>query len=402
MLRKLSLIAMLIIVPLQFVLGQKKELAQARDNLKAGKSLVETEASMRKLLTDSANRGNEKIWLTLFEAVKKQYEAVNEKMYLKQSADTSQFFGTTYRMFGVLEGLDSIDAKPDSNGKVKLKFRKRNAEYLDSFRRNLFNGGLFHMARKEYQKAFDMFAAYVDCASQPLFAVYKYGATDRLLARAAFYALYNGYKQHNAEEVMRYAPVAQTDTAKLDMTCQYMAEIYKAQNDTVKYLDVLHTGFAKYPRSDYFFPHLFDFYFKNGDIEQASTVCDDAIKADSLNTITLFAKSTIFLTLKQYDKCIGMCEKIIALDSNHPDVYLNAGLAYFNQAVAIETSRKYSRDKRSLLVDLYRKALPYMEKYRKLAPNAQDKWAMPLYTIYLNLNMGKEFDEIDSLIRAHG
>ena len=24
---------------------------------------------------------------------------------------------------------------------------------------------------------------------------------------------------------------------------------------------------------------------------------------------------------------------------------------------------------------------------------------MPLYTIYLNLNMGKEFDEIDALLR---
>lgn len=36
-----------------------------------------------------------------------------------------------------------------------------------------------------------------------------------------------------------------------------------------------------------------------------------------------------------------------------------------------------------------------MERYRKLAPNEKDKWVPILYTIYLNLNMGKEFDEID-------
>ena len=46
----------------------------------------------------------------------------------------------------------------------------------------------------------------------------------------------------------------------------------------------------------------------------------------------------------------------------------------------------------------YKKALPYLEKYREMMPDNQDHWALPLYTIYLNLNMGKEFDEIDKLI----
>ena len=47
---------------------------------------------------------------------------------------------------------------------------------------------------------------------------------------------------------------------------------------------------------------------------------------------------------------------------------------------------------------LYRKALPYMERYRKLAPQAKNKWGPALYRIYLMLNMGKEFDEIDALL----
>jgi hypothetical protein len=29
------------------------------------------------------------------------------------------------------------------------------------------------------------------------------------------------------------------------------------------------------------------------------------------------------------------------------------------------------------------------------------KWSAPLYTIYFNLNMGKEFDEIDKLRNEH-
>ena len=30
-------------------------------------------------------------------------------------------------------------------------------------------------------------------------------------------------------------------------------------------------------------------------------------------------------------------------------------------------------------------------------PESKEKWLSPLYTIYLNLNMGKEFDAIDKI-----
>ena len=59
--------------------AQKKEIAAARDQVKEGKDLNKAQASMEKLLKDSANLGNKKIWVTLFDAVRKQYEQGNEK-----------------------------------------------------------------------------------------------------------------------------------------------------------------------------------------------------------------------------------------------------------------------------------------------------------------------------------
>ena len=44
-------------------------------------------------------------------------------------------------------------------------------------------------------------------------------------------------------------------------------------------------------------------------------------------------------------------------------------------------------------------ALPYMERYRKLAPDAQSKWAMPLYTIYLNKAVTAVLDKGSEIIR---
>lgn len=396
---KLFFIAIFLFLNLS-VNAQKKEIAQARDNVKAGKQLVEAETSMRKLLSDSTNRNNEKIRLILFDAIRKQYESVNEKMYLKQVADTALLFATTWRMFNVLEGIDTIDALPDKGGRVKLKYRKRHSEYLNSLRANLYNGGLFQMQKKNNKIAYDYFSAYLDCAVQPLFVAYNYSNTDKRLPLAAFYAVYNGYMTGCAEKTLRYADIAMKDTSKLNLIYQYMAETYMNRKDTTKYVEVLQEAFERFPRSDFFFSHLFDYWFKRGCAKNAKGICEEALMVDSLNKKALLAKSTVLLSLRQYKECIAISDEVISLDNKCFGAYLNAGIAYFNQAVELDKARDYSREKRKRMIELYRQSLPYMQACRSLAPTEQAKWAMPLYTIYLNLNMGTEFEEMDNLLKG--
>ena len=42
-----------------------------------------------------------------------------------------------------------------------------------------------------------------------------------------------------------------------------------------------------------------------------------------------------------------------------------------------------------------------MEKVRELSPDAINRWGNPLYRIYLNLNMGSKFEEMDHLLEKH-
>ena len=74
--------------------------------------------------------------------------------------------------------------------------------------------------------------------------------------------------------------------------------------------------------------------------------------------------------------------------------FYNAGTACMNIALRMD-SRKHKKQIRKM----YEKALPYMETYRQLAPDETQKWGEALYRIYFNLNMGKQFDEIDRLLR---
>lgn len=400
MFKRIIFAILLALISFAHVDAQKKEMAQAKAAIKAGKP-TDAEASMRALLADSANRCNDKIWLVLFDAVKKQYEAVNEQMYLKQSTDTAKLFDAAKRMFCVLEGLDSVDALPDKKGKVELKYRRKHAEYLDPYRKNLFNGGSFFLNKQDYKKAFELFSTYIDCAKEPLFGGFNYAANDKRLAPAAFYAVYSGFKDANPAATLRYSDIAQRDTAHLMLTLQYVAETYRQEADSAHYVATLEKGFTANPASEYFFPHLFDYHFQRGDTCKALSLCDRSLATAPGSRVALLAKSTVLLATERYAGCVDICDSLIATDENIADAYLNAGLAYFNQAVKIDREVKHTREQRKTMLALYRNSLKYMQPYRKLAPSHKELWAMPLYTIYLNLNMGKEFEEMDALIKAN-
>ena len=49
----------------------------------------------------------------------------------------------------------------------------------------------------------------------------------------------------------------------------------------------------------------------------------------------------------------------------------------------------------------YKNALRYMEDYRKLEPDNIQMWGLALYDIYLELNMGSKFEEMERLLRRN-
>lgn len=377
--------------------AQKKQLSQAREYIKAKKDMDKAETLMRDLLKDSVNRDNHRVWSVLVGALVAQYEQGNEQLYLKQKYDTAALFNVTKRLFEAMEGLDSVEMKPDRKGRVELRSREKNSAFLDAIRPNLFYGGTYFVNKKDYGQALAFFETYMGCASQPLLGAYDYAATDKRMPMAAYWAMYSGTKLGDADAVLRHATLARKDTTRLDFILQYMTEAYKLKGDRERYVETLKEGFERYPLFPFFFPRLIEYYQDNDDLDSAMAVADRALAADSADVFFLYAKSTVLLNSGRYEECAETCEKVIEKNDTLAGAYYNAGLAYFNRAVELDKVRQPSRAKRKQLMEYYRKSLPYMEKYRLLAPDQKEKWLSPLYTIYLNLNMGKEFDEIDKI-----
>lgn len=379
--------------------AQKKEIQTAKDQVKAGKNLDQAAASMKKLLADSANRTNRKIWTIYFDAVRKQYEQGNEKLYLKQKYDTAQLFNYTRQLFEVAFQYDSVETAPDKKGRRDFEFRKGHSDYLAHIRSNLYNGGIWFLNKKKYPDAYKFFDCYIECASQPMFKQYNYGVKDNHLPTAAYYAVYSGYKMKDPKATLHHSYEALKDTVHYNYMLQYLAETYMLEKDTARYVASLKEGFKRVPTFPYFFPRLVEYYVVRNQLDSAMTVVNEALTVVPDSDVYLAAKSNLLLEQGKLQECIEVSKKVIEVNQKLGDPYYNAGICYFNLAVEQDKNSHNSRKVKEQVEANYKKALPYLVKYREMEPKEQGKWAFPLYTIYLNLNMGKEFDEIDKVMK---
>ena len=390
------------------VTAQKKQMMQARDQIKEGKNLDKAENAMRTLLKDSANRTNIKIWLILTDALKAQYAQANEKLYLQQKQDTASLFQLTRRLFDDMNKLDTLDARPNKKGRVVPVYRERNSVFLNTLRPNLYQAGVYYAKKKQYEEAYRFFNQYILCSNQPLFSNIQSEQLHRLMPQAAYGIMLCGNRLLQPEMVLRYATIAQEDTSRLDRIWQYMAEAYLQQDKTTAYADILRKGVKKYPTHPYFFPRLIAYEQQRGREDEAKKVVDYALAIDSTNVIFRLAKTSVLLNLGRYDECAFLGKGIISENDSIADAYYYVGLAYFNKAIMLEKQLMFSGKPyqqrlkaKKTIAALYEKSRPYLERYRQLAPDMMRKWSAPLYTIYFKLNMGKEFDEIDKLRNEH-
>ena len=381
--------------------AQKKELSEAKTYIKSGKNLDKAETLLRKVIAMPEQAVKVDNHVLLADVMRKQYEQSNEKLYLRQLSDTAKIFPLLIRMFQTYETLDSVDALPDKKGRVDIRYRKKNGEYLNTFRPNLFQGTIFSMRQKKYQEALNCVDAYMECHRQPLFAQFNYAETDTLRFKAAYWGVMAARQLCNYDAIARYEDMAQQYEQRAPHVVSVLYEAYLQKGDTAKAVGFLRRGFSKYSEHPFFFPRLVDYYSSRNQIDTVKAIVDRALELEPGNQFYRMARNTVQLNMGEYDNCIILGDSLLHTNDKMSVAYLNVGSAYFNKALLREKQGKESKKKRKEVNAFYEKAMPYLEKFRQLRPKSQERWAPMLYTIYLNLNQGEKFDEIDNLIKSH-
>lgn len=322
----------------------------------------------------------------------------NRTAYLKQKYDTAAFFSTTLSMFLHLMRCDSVDAIPNAKGVVKRKYESEVNSLMKKHRQNLFNGGIFQMRKKAYPVAFDYMDAYIRSNKNP---------KDTIIPRLSYWATICAYNAKKPEQTRRYinTAIAWADSAQKAALQEYKARTYVWENDEKNWLKELNVGVKLYPEHDYFFLNLLDWYNTNRKYDQGLALADSLLDVHHEKPLFWYAKSLLSLGKEDYQHCIQFSDSCIKRDKNYADAYFNKGLSYCNLALIAQQDAcndlkdpKCIEDRR-VIQSLYQAARPCMEKVRQLQPENSARWASPLYRIYLNLNMGKEFDEIDAVLK---
>lgn len=376
----------------------RKVLEQAKNNIKKGSNLENSEKQIRQLLKDSINQDDIQLRVTLCEVIAKQYANGNEKLFLKEKYDTAALFNTAQRMFIGYNELDSIDVARSKRSRGALKYRKTNAALLKPFHINLYSGGVFYLNHQKYKEAWSIIDTYLSSYDWPLFSTDKLKEDSLMMSHAAYISLISGYLCGDFQKALKYEDLVLTYSPKHESVLECLSEIYYEKENMEQYEKYLRLGLQTYPTSTYFFSYLVEYYNNNGMSQKAISLVDNLTEKDSTNILFLKVKQSLLLNEGKYDECIKLGDRIITLNDSVPDVYYNVGLAVYNQALLIEADNSLKlREKKFRMNTLYKKCLPYIEKYRLMKPEDKDKWRPILYTIYLNLNMGKEFDEIVNL-----
>lgn len=322
----------------------------------------------------------------------------NRKAYLKQPYDTAAFFSHLLRMYEDLRLCDSVDSRPGADGRVRRAYAGKASSLRLKHRRNLYNGSQYFLRKADYASAYTALDFYSDYARE--------ARRGDVPPKVPYWAAVCGFMTNRPDRTLKYMARAMDagDADTRPVLQEYKVRSYELLKNDSAWLASIKEGVAEFPEHDYFFVHLADYYYNKRMWAEGRALADTLIALDGGKALHWYAKSKVELAAGEYERCAACSDSVIARDSTFADAYYNKGISFLNLAVIaqervpVAVGDAKGRAEREKVKGLYQAARPCMEAVRRLEPDNKDRWASPLYRIYLHLNLGKEFDEIDRLM----
>lgn len=395
-----TLLLSFIMMLLPMVCGAQKALKPVKQALK-DKNYKEAVTQIAKLRTDSTYRMNTKLCLYGIEANRALNDAQNMKVYLKQSYDTLAFFSTTYNIVKEAVLLDSIENENMKNGDGKPREQKIVSEMLRLYYPNLNAAARFFYKKRNYQETLRYLRYCIDLPHSQVGAHSKLSTTHDV-SNAVLY-LSSAYALKNYPEVHRYENVALCDTASRAAIMKMLAHTAEAEKDTVAYERMLRQGWKNGDYDESFFGPLADYYNQRGLYTRTLDIVAQHLRKHPQSVMAFTARSVAYYQLRDYDKCVESAKQLLVCDTLNAEAHYYIGASYVNMVdlVPMEGKINSTAYKKALQQrqSLYALAEPELETYRKQKPEETAQWAPLLYKVYLALNRGKKFAEIENLLK---
>ena len=381
-------------------------LRQAREALKKNQNLEQTGQTLVK----ESEKDDQKLATRVeclrlaAECSRKLHADENRKLYLGQKTDTSKFYAHILNMFVRARKADSLSRTPDERGRIKPLAAKRVHDFLQPYRQNLLGGGKYLYLKGKMADAYPYFDMYVSLAEMPAFAADSLLKRDTLMSQAAYLAAAAAYASGNDAGLLRHSELAQQAGMQSHLIQEYVCRTLERNGDSATQRAALTTGLERSPEHPYFFSNIVDKILAHNRPDEALAFVDSMLKLNDSIALRWYARSLVLMRMERDREAIDACDACLRLQPDHVDALYNKGIASLNLAVVYAehactdiTDPRCLRD-REIIRSLYTLAKVPMERVRQLAPQDTARWASPLYRIYLHLNMGPQFDEMDRIV----
>lgn len=316
----------------------------------------------------------------------------------KDSANYYRWLGETFAM---AIQCDSLDALAAPNGKVNLRYRKRNNRRLTPLRPRLIDGGLYFYERHLNDDALTCFQLYLHSGQSPLF-MHSGSYHDPFAGTVAYYAALLSYGRRDYVTANRFADLALRDSdmamdaAEIKISC--MKEMMRTPLDSSRYELALLELHDKAPNNSTYFHMLISFLSTPGHEKELEQFAADEIRKDSNNVQVLALLGEIKMRHNDLDGAATCLQRVCRLDTTAVKALFNLALCYGQQAqlqVRSKTDDGAYKQKLSLARDC-------MEQVARRDPQqVQVEWVRPLVQIYRALGDDKAAKTLENKVDHH-
>lgn len=364
---------------------------------------VQAEALIKEALTNPETKSVANTWNVAGKIEEKIHLGEEEKMYLRQPADTAKMYNSLVDMCDYFIECDKLEQIPDEKGKVKVKFRKANSTMIDQYRWKIMEGGNYFYNAGDDKAALRSWGMYVDLASEPMMEKFNYMQKDTFIPMIAYYSTVAAIRAQDYDATIKYAEIAKMSDEYGEEVSEYAASAYLSKKDTLGWVNYVKGCIEKYPTNQFFFSTLINHYIVSNQLDIAEQYGQEMLKNNPENPTTLFVVGYIYQLLKKYDNAVELMKKSVELDATNANTFSALGGVYID--IAQEASQKIPVDindpnyktATDEYIAIVNDARKYYEKARELAPDNKDLWLRPLYSIYYTLN-APEFEEMEKLM----
>jgi len=285
-------------------------------------------------------------------------------------------------LFDYFTKADELDILPDAKGKVKPKYRSEIVPIMKFYRQPLWSYGAYSFEKNDMKSAARAFEALANMPNLPMMQ----GDKDMAKDSAFFAAAGENYE------------LAVMNLARNNLT---------EKQDTAAYYKAVKAAYDKNPNSKLFLTSLIDYYtIMSQDTGKALELLDKAIAQEPNNVTFKLIKAQVLARSGQNDAAQSAFEQVLAMDPNNKDavagqafMFLAAGDKLGEEANAITDNRLYNAKMEERKAQ-FAKAIPFLEKVRKLDPGDINNLQM-LRQVYYNVEGESDnFKQIDAQIKA--